>query len=136
MGQRRQHPRGGGRPGAVVECQHDFVVGERQRLRKAFQPDPWRGGGIDLENARGAERGAQSILARTVRRLRRRDPFHRDDKAIVTTRQVPSTFMSIPVRDGSASLPNAPSFVVAPRAAYWVMPDATIQTASITLSDR
>ena len=77
MGQRRQHLRRGRRPWAVVECQHHLVIPERQRLREVFQADPRRGGGIDLKNARGAERS----LARTIRRLRRRVQASEDGKA-------------------------------------------------------
>jgi hypothetical protein len=56
MGQRRQQMRRGGRPWPIVERQHHLVIVKRQRLWKAFEPDPWRGGGIDLQNAGGAER--------------------------------------------------------------------------------
>ena len=51
IGQRRQHPRRGGRPRPVIEGQHDLVIPERQGLRKALQPDSRRRGGIDGENA-------------------------------------------------------------------------------------
>jgi hypothetical protein len=63
-------------PGAVIERQHDLVIPKRQRLWKAFQADPRGGGGIDAEDARGAERS----LARTVRCVGRRAPRHRSDE--------------------------------------------------------
>ena len=63
--QRRQHFRRRRRPRAVIEGQHHLMIPQRQRLRKVLQPDPRRGGGIDMKNARGAER----VLARTFRRL-------------------------------------------------------------------
>jgi hypothetical protein len=49
MGERGQDLLVGRRPRPVVEGQHDLTIGQRQRLRKALQPDA-RIGGIDGEN--------------------------------------------------------------------------------------
>ena len=54
-GQRCQHFRRRRRRWAVIEGQHDLVIAERQRVRKLFQPDPRRGGGIDGKHARRAK---------------------------------------------------------------------------------
>ncbi|MEY9919789.1 hypothetical protein ABIF99_006104 [Bradyrhizobium japonicum] len=67
--QRRQHLRRRRRMRAIVEGQDDLVIGERQRLRKALEAHARRGLGVDAQNARGAER----VLARAVRGLRRGD---------------------------------------------------------------
>ena len=63
-GERRQHLWRRRRPRSVVEGQHDLVIPERQRLRKVFRADLRERDGIDLQDARGAERP----LARTILR--------------------------------------------------------------------
>ncbi len=54
--ERVQHLRGRGRPGTVVEGQHQFLVVERQGLRELLAADPRRAGGVDRHRALGAER--------------------------------------------------------------------------------
>src|SRR5258707_1086953 len=76
MGQRRQHSLRGRGPRAVVERQHHLVIPQRQRLRKALQPNPRGFGGVDAKNPRGTERS----LAWTVRRLRRHCPCHQGNE--------------------------------------------------------
>ena len=54
--ERIEHARGGSGLRAVVECQHDFLGRERQRLREMLAADPRRRRRVDRQNPRGAER--------------------------------------------------------------------------------
>ena len=104
------------RPRAVVEGQHHLVIPQRQRLRKALQADARRGGGIDGENARGAER----VLARTFRGLR----LPRRGRATVRPRRIA---VAVKLR----VIWPLDIFVIALGVADWVMREAITQTSSI-----
>ena len=54
--ERVEHPRGGARPGAVVEGEHQLLRCERQRRGKLLAPDPRRACDAHREHAFGAER--------------------------------------------------------------------------------
>ena len=83
IGERAQHARGRRRKRTVVERQHDFLVGERQRLGEAFQPHAGGLAGIDAEHARRAERARRAIArarrpGRDQRAARQREQGCRD----------------------------------------------------------
>ena len=54
--ERVEHFRGGGRPGAVVEGEHQLLVASGSVTGKLLAADPRRALGVDLEHALGAER--------------------------------------------------------------------------------
>ena len=124
MGQRRQHPRRRGRPRAVIEGQHDLVIAERQRLRKAFQSRPaawWRHRRRERARCR-AYPCADSPPPGPPRSTPSRRQAGR--QRILSFRIVRRPIFAGPCLSLRLALP------------YWVMRDATTQTSSAILSNR
>ena len=65
VGQRLQHRRRVARPRAVVEGQHDFLVGQEIELLEMLEAETRSAGGVDFDHAADAERigiGAGRLL--------------------------------------------------------------------------
>ena len=56
VGQRLQHGRGVHRPWAVVEGQHDFLVGQEIQLLEMLEAESRPAGGVDFDHPADAER--------------------------------------------------------------------------------
>ena len=68
--ERIEHPRRGGWPRAIIECEHHLFGRQRERLWKMLAANPQSGCGIDREDALSPERVGISGARRALRRIR------------------------------------------------------------------